>query len=380
MDKGQEYLGILRPLDLYFLGGERNFQFGKAKEKTEYYLQSERLPQQSTLVGMLRFFILSQAGLLDENEFAGNQGAREANRQQNAAQRAQRDKLIGQSGFRAAAQLAAIDYGQLYSVSPVFLLHQAGDGWHRLVRTPLNHRRGEGIKTYRPFTMQAGYHTGNAGETLLPVDYRAKDGLADSYLDVDDGQGTLYGMADIFGQQEHTRIGRGLQEDGYFKLLYSYLQAGFAFGFYCRAEAGALPADAIVYLGQDKSAFHCTLQPTTGEGLSSLLARVGEQPGTPLAQVYVALSDLFLNLRAADYSHFHYTILAKKTFRTLNATGTTSDYLATRQKSSLFQLVRAGSVFYVDAEGADYLQQALKQPGLQQVGFNYAVKMGGHKE
>ena len=100
MDKGQEYLGILRPLDLYFLGGERNFQFGKAKEKTEYYLQSERLPQQSTLVGMLRFFILSQAGLLDENEFAGNQGAREANRQQNAAQRAQRDKLIGQSGFR----------------------------------------------------------------------------------------------------------------------------------------------------------------------------------------------------------------------------------------------------------------------------------------
>lgn len=54
------YLIKLTPLDWYFLGGEKTF----GNDNAEYLAHSNKLPQQSTLLGMLRFQLLKQKGWL----------------------------------------------------------------------------------------------------------------------------------------------------------------------------------------------------------------------------------------------------------------------------------------------------------------------------
>lgn len=379
MEKGKEYLCTLKPLDIYFLGGERNFQFGKAKssDKVEYYLKSEYLPQQSTLVGMLRFMMLSKAGLLNEDGFVRDDIVRAANREKNASHSAAQDELIGKSGFHANAKKALEDYGKLYEVGPLFVVKRTEDGNHRLVRTPLNHKKGADVKSYQPFHMKSGYRTGNGNNMILPIDYCAKDGIEDSYIDIDDG-GRIYGIDEIFGEKEHTRIGRSLDEDGYFKMMYRYLKDGYSFGFYSRIEEDTLPENGITCIGQGKSAFDFQLTGTEGNGMASLLDSIHNLPGCPDVSVYLALSDLFMDIGEKDECHFRYSIVENKTFRTLNHTEAKDDYLTSRKKSKLFQLVRAGSVFYINPSEEDYFLSMLDQPGLKQVGFNYAVKMGGN--
>lgn len=373
MSQGIEYFCTLKPVEPYFLGGERNFVFDEQPtDKVDYYLTSEDIPQQSTIVGLLRYLMLAKAGLLSDTYYGADQERQQKVRADNAAIRSQQTELIGSQGFFYEADKPRQDYGKLYEVSPLFLLNAEG---HRMVRTPLNHVTGQ--KAYQPFAMESGFVTEKNVETILPVNFTAKDWLTDSFVDLDTAEHNLTERDDIFQSQEHTRIGRGEEEKGYFKQVYKYLTEGYKFGFYCRAEAGALPETDIVYLGQGKSAFHFTAVATDGGKQAEFFGKIQSLPGCDKADVYYAVSDLFLNLTAEENAQFAYTIIEKKQFRTLNSTAEAECYRASRKKSALFQLIRAGSVFYLPKGHADVLGSTLEQAGLQQAGFNHVEKLGG---
>ena len=373
MSQGIEYFCTLKPVEPYFLGGERNFLFDEQPtDKVDYYLTSEDIPQQSTIVGLLRYLMLAKAGLLSDTYYGADQERKQKVRADNAAIHSQQTELIGRQGFFYEADKPRQDYGKLYEVSPLFLLNAEE---HRMVRTPLNHVTGQ--KAYQPFAMERGFVTEKNVETLLPVNFTAKDWLTDSFVDLDTAEHNLTESDDIFQSQEHTRIGRGEEEKGYFKQVYKYLTEGYKFGFYCRAEAGALPETDIVYLGQGKSAFQFTAEKTDGGKQAEFFGKIQALPGCDKADVYYAVSDLFLNLTAEENAQFAYTIIEKKQFRTLNSTADAASYRASRKKSALFQLIRAGSVFYLPKGHADVLSSTLEQAGLQQAGFNHVEKLGG---
>lgn len=96
----------LQPLDWFFFGGETTLQNskesdGKQIEKYVYLVRSNSLPQQTTILGMLRYQLLKQKGLLNSND---------------------KDKiseLIGTESFSMRENNQ--DFGVIENISPVFI-------------------------------------------------------------------------------------------------------------------------------------------------------------------------------------------------------------------------------------------------------------------
>ena len=65
--KTNKYKIELTPVDKFFFGGDMTFQVGNAKSDfnerfSSYIIKSSYYPQQTSLLGMLRFLILRNAG------------------------------------------------------------------------------------------------------------------------------------------------------------------------------------------------------------------------------------------------------------------------------------------------------------------------------
>ena len=84
-------------------------------DKTDYLIRSERLPSQATLLGMLRFLVLSHKGALNEDY-----------RKADGEKRERQKALIGARSFSMDGRDMQ-DYGQILELSPLFLLLMAID-------------------------------------------------------------------------------------------------------------------------------------------------------------------------------------------------------------------------------------------------------------
>lgn len=376
---GKWFLCKLKPLESYFFGGEHIFDL--AGEEKSYYIKSERMPTQSTLLGMLRFLVLSKAGLL--NDTAAPDDPRSF--------RDAKKKLIGENGFIIDGPMDSnADYGEILALSPAFLMDADR---HRWIRTPFNHIKHK--KSYTPFTMKKGPLTDIGCSPLLPKEYREKEGLSDSFLDIDSFEhpvrecGAVGGKDNnnsgrrklpLFSFEEHTRIYRHSDEEGYFKKSYISLDPEFSFSFYCEMRTrDALPEKETVYLGQEKSAFFfsCEEMNDSTDPVQSLEKKIGELNGGPHGDVYYAASDMYLS-NGINKQGMLFSIVETKPFRTLtqNPSGG-SDFRNSRIRSDEYQLVQAGSVFYLEKGSAGGLLSEHRLEGMQQAGFNYLFPLGG---
>ena len=367
--KSREYLCTLRPLGEYFLGGERTFRFGDTTGqdgKVDYYIKSEDLPSQTTILGILRFLVLQKAGQLSDSY-------------RDTSKAEQQRKLIGSNGFLYENRASQADYGSIEELGPLFLL---GKGNNRLIQTPLNktHRQNE---VYKPFQSMYRCRTDLGPDSLLPdtEDYAAKEGLPDSFLDIDSKDGKLVPRNEIFTETEHTRIKKSSKEEGFFKKVYKSLRDEYTFAFYCRTQEGVLPESTVVYAGQDKSAFAFTSRPVEGsEGKEGFLNNICNLPkGSEEASVFYAASDILADLDSALKKTLLYCVLQTRPFRNMKAGGKASCYRDSMKKSPLYKMIRKGSVFYVRQDCRDDFVRLLTLPGAQQIGLNTIVEMGGNK-
>ena len=109
-----KYRITLTPVDKFFFGGEMTFQVGDKNDSfntrySSYIIQSSRFPQQTSLLGMLRFLILSNAG---ESVFADNKI-----KDGDAA-----SALIGSQSFTTNSAHNANTFGKIKSISRVRVL------------------------------------------------------------------------------------------------------------------------------------------------------------------------------------------------------------------------------------------------------------------
>ena len=57
------YFVRMTPLEPFTFGGEKGFRFDSENTaNTSYYQSSREMPEQTTIIGMLRYLILRQAG------------------------------------------------------------------------------------------------------------------------------------------------------------------------------------------------------------------------------------------------------------------------------------------------------------------------------
>ncbi len=350
-NSGTSYLVKLKPLEPYFLGGERNYNYlGVGPEKYNYLIKSQTVPSQTTLLGALRFAILQAFGVL-KSGFDYNTDEKKILNQ-----------LIGKKSYAYGGNF---DCGIIKRISPLFLM--AGN--QKYIKTPFNHIVKE--SSYQPFATELGAYSSLGDQIIIAQKFNAKTEIADSYVNIEDK--TI--VDNLFSEHLKTRIHkRHGNNDGesYFKKASIALNANYCFAFYAKIDDGLkIEGDNfegvskkanVVFLGQDKSAFQISFEKKESKSFYTSVKRLISNGNN--RRVYYALSDIVLN----DVISYNQTAIVRtkqsRFMTTERKTKLNGRYSLSNQ---LYTMVAAGSVFY----GSNPLCFNKDE---QKIGLNYIIE------
>lgn len=122
-----KYLVKLTPLGKFFFGGDMSFKSGREKEDenyVSYIIHSSTMPQQTSLLGMLRFLLLSSNEELFDK--AGQHIIEDKTGQDIIKNEVK--KLIGERSFSVDSKAhVSKDFGYIKSLGPCFLYNKKED-------------------------------------------------------------------------------------------------------------------------------------------------------------------------------------------------------------------------------------------------------------
>lgn len=188
MPNKYKYTITLTPVDKFFFGGDMTFQVGNKDDEfntqySSYIIQSSRFPQQTSLLGMLRFLILRNAG---DSIFTNNK----INDTDAAA------KLIGNRSFTVNDSNGENAFGIIKSISHVRILRDGKE----LEFAPL-------FGSLESIGSQNG--TYNFGQLKVPDltkdQYYAKDGLETLLIPTSDCQTFFNGYFSIMKKRKDIK-------------------------------------------------------------------------------------------------------------------------------------------------------------------------------
>lgn len=344
------YKVTLTPLDWFFFGGEQTFDNG---ETQSYIAHSNRFPQQTTLLGMVRYQLLKQNNLL----LSGNDKV-----DQSIA--SQMEEWIGKESFNIEAD-GIQSFGKIKKLSPAFI--QMGS--HQLVPMPLTN--GVDIS----FKEGTVWFCGTQKNMLIEAP-AFKEKEYDNYTKLIDETGkawNLEGEDGVFASSMQIGItkaeGGDENENGFYKQeTIRFKSRETSFAFYIELEDGTELKNDFVFIGAQRSCFKMEVH----EDHTALF--VPEHPdGSILLLSPAYISDRSI-LDANCIQHWSGTI----SFRNLQikADGRLqSGAVRYNRHSSLCTFLTAGSViFYQDAEQLNKLKELLDNKNLTNIGYNlYSV-------
>jgi len=230
------YLITLRPIDGFFFGGAETFGDGK---NTNYLVRSDKLPQQTTLIGMLRKEILRRHGPFKAHyqDYTDDE----------------KTKMAEKIGSKPFFFLGPNEFGALKRVSPVFLT----DGTKNYIPVPLDHGIELEIKPDRVFgsTAMMNSHSG------APTGYDGKKGLPSGFIA---SEGERKGDDDIFVPIEKVGIRKDKRDEddekAYYKQTRFKLKDDFQFAII--VECDLKLGNALVEMGGERSIFAMTVAET----------------------------------------------------------------------------------------------------------------------
>lgn len=221
------YHFLLTPQDAFFFGDERSFGSGS---NANYYAKSRRWPQQTTLLGVLRYDLLRRLDLLDHpgqgKKISKTQAAIDA---------------IGEQSFLAGASTQ--DFGLIERIHSIWLEKDEGGQKEVFLIAPLDLKLEYG-------TIQGGEFctlTQRHGKQSIPRLLNSTKGIAtqESPKPWEAKKGLSYGLVDEAGQlhdwdhayQSSERVGiikQGGQEkdgEGFYRQLRYRLKPNWSFSF-----------------------------------------------------------------------------------------------------------------------------------------------------
>lgn len=376
MSQIQTFRIELTPLDTFFFGGEKTFGINR---NTDYLIRSERFPQQTSLLGMLRKTLLEQCGLLGPPDWEISD--------RNAAA-----KLIGEKSFHLNDSDHEIDFGAIHALSPLFLMKKD----IRWFPAPLDHDHTLG-------SVPGDALIANAGGRTRPIPilhgYDSKKGLQKKWISE---EGETVAEDTIFTESVRPGVWKNLkrngqngesaaEEEGYFKEHFLKFDGRWRFAFYAELDAEILKCDItghsiselqsmLVTLGKERSTFRLEATPEEQPldecffpGQIKVVQKIGD-----LAKI-VLLSDHYTD--TSVYSPCFFALTGVKDFRFIHTTvSETEEYANLNRnkrpgkqpwKSSKYNLLQAGSALYVPPEKLDEVLKKLHHPRFRQIGFNW---------
>lgn len=340
------YKITLTPMGWFFFGGENTFDNGSSQS---YMARSNHYPQQTTLLGMVRYQLLKQAGKL----------ARPENDEDKTAVA----KLVGTHSFQIDSTEKQ-SFGCIESISPVFIEQRA----MKMLPTPLT----------QSFHVDFKRHANKQGGVRLYMNGQQRDVLPeaegfdakDYFVDADS-----YGHADLFIASTQVGITKADNLDDNKKGLYKqevlrFKEPDTCYAFYLTlADGEEFMSEDYVFIGAQRSCFRMKAELLTGLVEAPMLPAIFPHPkGSILICSPTFVKDIdSLN----ECCLFHWS--NSKHFRNFVQDDNgrlKSGQVAYRRHGAVCTFLLPGSVLFYKPECLDRLRGLLANEHMQTIGYN----------
>ncbi len=333
----KKYLVRIKPLEPYFFGDENSIRFDNSNS---YFVSSLNTPSAMTIMGMLRYTLLEQNGLLKTDGIY------------TADQLSENAKLIGSTSFKPGDD---VEYGAIKGVSPLFLMK--GDDIY--IKTPLNHKTSEA--KYTAFKLGGSVST-SFGDIVMPLknEFNAKSTVDDnSYTNICSGE-IVCGLFRDFIKITNRKLSK---ENGFMKKVFKVLDKDFSFAITVELDENVKFNSSVCYMGREKSAF--SLEVSDGFDVCEQIKE--GYIGKNFEGFSYAFGDMVLK-SAPKYKSLAF--VNSKNLRHLTTSGKNTIIC---RSTVLHGVISAGSVIYLTddiADGIDVL-------GNDKFGINKIISFGG---
>lgn len=364
----KKYLVTLKPVDKFFFGGDMTFKVEKssnAKEEgrsaderfSSYIIKSNIFPQQTSLLGMLRFLLLSDSVYFADGKIINTDGA---------------STLIGSKSFEVSDKRG--QFGFIDGLGACFLLNRSseGDVYYSFLPYASEYQMAEHDSPIMGYV--------NGKKMMIPKleGYKAKDGYSKRVIGSDK---KVLPVSDIFAEDRRIGIARNIDNgktdnSGLFKQIsYRFKDfnkensriADWHFAFYVTvADECDLSkySGRVVSVGGDNSNF-----------VFRAVADVKDDRPVEFQNDKMVVLQSPSYLSADDLQGVKFFISDTIPFRFMRTSvKNTVDYTlrAGYQRSCRYELYAPGSVFYFDSsKDASEFRQALERyEAFRQIGYN----------
>ncbi len=336
---------ILQPLEPFFFGGERTFGVRGDERNGSYIAHSEKWPQPSAVLGMLRKELMIQNGLLTRKirgEWVDVDKKEEAK------------KLVGSEKFDPTRDDEQ-DFGAVKRISALYI-YDTKESRAFASRIDMN-----GLELDL-----------NAAAPLLRG-YNPKKNIYGKLIACDDS-GEILSEDSLFHSVERVGNQKGGDQDAFYKKIAYRLERNFAFAFDLRLE---LPSDiketftfkpGIVPLGADGSRFKMEIEQIENSDTFGPAFKEENGQTTLLSDCYLTEPLETMCRFAVTHEVAHASL---QHFKHANP-----DKSKPFKKSKKLYFYGKGSIFF---EPTDSFFKALEHPNLQKIGYNQINRNQGER-
>lgn len=340
------YKVTLKPIDWFFFGGEQTFDNGIIQS---FIARSNRFPQQTALLGMVRYQLLKQAGLLS---IPGEEKSDE--------EKQKIKDLIGESSFILDSKEEQC-YGTILELSPVFIQHCG----KTLLPTPYT------FGTQLSFLSTGGKMCvcGNIVESLPQLTVISSD--FEYYKNPErlvDAEGHLCLIKDFYKSTMQIGITKAQDGDenekGFFKQeTLCFAEDDTRFAFYLDLADGVTLFDDMVFIGAQRSCFQMKVTPDD----ETLFI-----PPHPVQSALIC-SPTFVNdidaLNECCLFHWSHSMPFRNIVQSEKGR-LKSGAVAYNRHAAVSSFLRPGSVLFYKKEKQEQLKAMLDNSNLKTIGYN----------
>ena len=365
------YKVTFTPNEPWFFGNEKGFRFPGQNigntYRNSYFIKSEPIPSQSTILGALRYILIPEKKPL--KEYTNDDIKRNID-------------YIGESSFNVDSKDIQ-RFGKIKTVSPIFIIKNG----KTLIPAPMDHKAKkideskdhDNKKEYEQYDAFSRYEAVDTpeGKKLYTADYDSKTGVFDGFAELETGN--IHCQSDVLSSEVRVGNRRFSDDSGFFKKEYYCFKTkkGEAYAsFAVIAEIDVDDLDKKTYtvaLGQGKSMFAVKFEKTNNDSKDFinnvtlfLIKHHKNFSCDDKVTFHYCLSDIFV--QGDPYNKSLFAVVMTRDHRSFM----TKERGQIAKGQNLHRLLRAGSV--VISQDAKWALQ-FKNENAEQIGYNNIISI-----
>jgi CRISPR-associated protein Cmr3 len=348
-----KYLVRLKPIDAYFFGSEHGFKdesFNRGEDYQTYLVKSQKLPQQTSILGMIRKEILYQTKDFTIKDI----------REYTKEDKEKMGKLIGKESFKVEKEEQS--FGKIRNISPIMIYNSKNNEYY--VKAPKDHKiynDNEKNTIYTPFKLkEPKTEVNTCFGKLCPFEdgeYDPKKGICSDFICLQNKK--IIPAEDIFIEVQKTGNSKENYDNAFYKQFFYKLKEGFEFAFYLDVDDDIELKDTLAELGKERSIFKVSFEKVSST-FEDLCKNIQSN------EKIILLSDAYIPEDIGEY----YAIKSEISFGNIN-TEPGKGYSLAKNRYGFWE---AGSVIYVkNPENKEEIIKKIKNKHLNHIGYNIVV-------